>query len=54
MKAFSQISLKADDRDVYEFFSRAGKVKCSIFHLLSLQTSKLNSFVTVVGIDLGV
>jgi RNA-binding protein 39 len=23
-----QISLKADERDVYEFFSRAGKVSC--------------------------
>lgn len=31
-----QISLKADERDVYEFFSRAGKV---ILHLLVLLAS---------------
>lgn len=26
-----QICLKADERDVYEFFSRAGKVCCNFF-----------------------
>lgn len=49
-KAFSQISLKADERDVFEFFSRAGKV--IIFHLLSLLESNLFSSVTLLALVL--
>jgi hypothetical protein len=54
LKAFSQISLKADERDVYEFFSRAGKVIAFHISFTFLLASKLNYSVTVVGIDLGV
>ncbi|GMP37484.1 hypothetical protein CsSME_00009137 [Camellia sinensis var. sinensis] len=39
-----QISLKADERDVYDFFSRAGKIrscKCTIYKILAGNQSHL-------------